>query len=71
MSWTLKDTLLHCGPWEILPDDRPRIEAAARKYSKDPTLSKRDRDYIARVWLPVEDPEPEPLALVFPEDRIQ
>ena len=67
MSWTLKDTLLHCGPWEILPDARPRIEAAARKYSKDPTLSKRERDYIARVWLPAEEPEPEPLALVFPD----
>ena len=67
MSWTLKDLLLHGAPWEVLPDDRPRVEAAARKYSKALTLSKRDRDYIARIWLPPEPPEPAPLALVFPE----
>lgn len=65
MSWTLKDTLLRCGPWEILPDDRPKIEAAARRYSKDPTLSKRDRDYIARTWLPPDAPD-EPIIL-FPD----
>ena len=65
MSWSMKDTLLKCGPWEILPDDRPKLEAAARRYSKDPTLSKAHRDYIARVWLPAEEPEPEPLAFTF------
>ena len=67
MSWTLLDTLLHCGPWEILPDDRPKVEAAARRYSKDPHLSKRDRDYVERTWLRAEEPEPEPLGFVFPE----
>ena len=67
MSWSMKDTLLHAGPWEILPDDRPKVEAAARKYAGDPTLSKRDRDYIARMWLPAEEPDPEPLAMVFPD----
>lgn len=58
MSWTLLDTLLRAGPWEVLPEDRPRIEKAARRYSRDPHLPKRDRDYIARIWLPHED-EPE------------
>ena len=67
MSWTLKDLLLHGAPWEVLPDDRPRVEAAARKYSKDPRLSSRERAYIERIWLPPEPPEPAPLALVFPE----
>lgn len=50
MSWTLRDTLLRSGPWEILPDDRPKIKAAARRYSRDPHLSKGERDYIARMW---------------------
>ena len=59
MSWTMRDLLL-CGyPFEVLPDDRPKVEAAARRYSRDPHLSKRDRDYIARVWLPLEEEEPE------------
>lgn len=62
MSWSVKDILLHAGPWEILPSDRPKIEAAARRYSRDPRLSKRDRDYIARVWLPAEL-EPEQLTV--------
>jgi hypothetical protein len=67
MSWSMRDTLLRCGQWEILPADRPKVEAAARRFAKDPHLSKRERDYIARVWLPVEEPEPEPLAFAFPE----
>ena len=67
MSWTLRDTLLRSGPWEILPDDRPKIEAAARRYSRDPHLSKGERDYIARMWLPPEEPEPDPLEFAFPE----
>lgn len=62
MSWSVRDILLHAGPWEILPADRPKIEAAARRYSRDPRLSKRDRDYIARVWLPAEM-EPEQLTI--------
>lgn len=67
MTWSMKDLLLRGAPWEILPDDRPKVEAAARRYSKDPRLSKRDRDYIARIWLPSEEPEPELPAFVFPD----
>lgn len=65
--WTVKDLLLKGAPWEVLPEDRPKVEAAARRYAKDPTVGKLDRDYIARTWLPPEEPEPEPIALVFPE----
>lgn len=67
MSWTLLDTLLHAGPYEVLPDDRPKVDAAARKYSRDPHLSKTDRDYIARTWLPPEPDEPEAISFAFPE----
>ena len=67
MSWTMKDLLLRGAPWEVLPDDRPKVEAAARRYSRDPHLSKTDRDYIARIWLPREDEEPEPIPFTFPE----
>jgi hypothetical protein len=37
----MRDLLLHGAPWEVLPDDRPRVEAAARKYSRDPRTSQR------------------------------
>lgn len=57
MSWSIKDLLLHGAPWEVLPGDRPRVDKAARRYSRDPHLSKRDRDFIARVWLPAEEPD--------------
>ena len=69
MSWTLKDLLLHGAPWEVLPDDRPKVLAAARRWAKDPRLSARERAYIERVWLPREDPdpEPEPLPFTFPD----
>lgn len=66
MSWSMRDTLLHAGPWETLPDDRPRVTAAARRYAKDPRLSKQERDYIARIWLPREESDPEPLELLLP-----
>lgn len=66
MSWSMKDLLLKGAPWEVLPDDRPRVEAAARRYSKSAALSKRERDYIARIWLPPEVEEPEPIPL-FPD----
>ena len=52
MSWTMLDTLLRAGPWEIAPADRSRVEAAA---------------YIERIWLPREEPDPEPIPFVFPE----
>lgn len=65
MSWSIGDLLLRGAPWEILPDDRPRVEAAARRYSRDPHLSKRERDYIARIWLPPETEDSE-LPLTFP-----
>lgn len=68
MSWTMKDTLLRCGPWEILPDDRPKLEAAARKWANDERLTAQQRAYIRRIWLPPEVDEPEPLGFVFPED---
>ncbi len=64
-SWTLRDLLLKGAPWEVLPDDLPKVESAARRYAKDSTLSKAHRDYISRVWLPPEAPEPEPLTLVL------
>ena len=66
MSWSMKDLLLRGAPWEILPDDRLKVDAAARRYSRDPHLSKKDRDYIARVWLPPEPVEPEPLPFGLP-----
>ena len=59
MSWSMRDLLLRGAPWEVLPDDRPKVDAAARRYSRDPHLSKGDRDYIRRVWLPHELEEPE------------
>ena len=59
MSWSMRDLLLRGAPWEVLPDDRPKVDAAARRYSRDPHLSKPDRDYIRRVWLPHELEEPE------------
>ena len=65
MMWSIRDLLLHGAPWEVLPADRPKVEAA-RRYSRDPHLSKRERGYIARIWLPREEPEPEPMAFVFP-----
>lgn len=68
MSWTMRDLLLKGAPWEILPDDRPKVEAAALRYSRDPRLSKKDRDYIARVWLPREAPETEPMLMVFGDE---
>ena len=63
MSWSMKDLLLKGAPWEVLPDDRQRVDAAARRYSKDPHPSKGERDYIARIWLPAEEPEPDALSL--------
>lgn len=64
MSWTLKDLLLHGYPFEVMPDDRPKVEAAARRLSRDPHVSKSDRDYIRRMWLPHEErSEPEPIQI--------
>ena len=69
MSWTMRDLLLKGAPWEILPSDRPMVDAAARRYSRDPHLSKRERDYIARIWLPRDEPELELMAFVFPDSK--
>ena len=69
MSWSMKDLLLRGAPWEVLPTDRAKVEAAARRYSRDPHLSKPDRDYIRRVWLPREDEEQEPEQLRMGEPR--
>lgn len=67
MSWTMRDLLLRGAPWEVLPADRGKVEAAARRYAKDPRLSSRERAYIERVWLPAEPEEPEPVLFTFPD----
>ncbi len=64
MTWSQLDQLLHGYVFEVLPEDRPRLERAARRYSSDPHLSKRDRGYIRECWLPQEEPEPESLRLL-------
>lgn len=61
MSWSTLDLLLKGGWWEVLPEDRLHVLHAARRYAKDPRLSKRDRDYIERMWLQG-DPAPGQLA---------
>jgi hypothetical protein len=63
----MRDLLVRGHPSEILPSDRLRVEAAARAWSRDPRLSKEDRDRIAATWLPPEEAEPEELLLVFPD----
>ena len=67
MSWTLRDTLLRCGPWEILPDESAPDRGCCPPLGA-PHLPGRERDYIARTWLPPEPVEPEPIQL-FP-DRV-
>jgi hypothetical protein len=66
MAWTMRDLLITGHRSEILPSDLPRVEQAARAWSRDPRLSKADRDRIAAEWLPVEEPEPDNI-LVFPD----
>jgi len=67
MSWTLRDQLTRGYPFEVMPEDRPRLERAARRYVADPRLSKAERDLIALHWLPAEPEEPEPIPFAFPE----
>lgn len=56
---SMLELLLHAGPWEITPEDRPRILRAARHHVDNPRLSLSERQYIARVWLPRE-PQDQP-----------
>lgn len=68
MTERMRDLLLLGHPSEILPDDLPKVEAAARAWSRSPQLSKEDRDRIAAVWLPPEpDLEPDVPPFVFPD----
>lgn len=63
----MRELLLRGHPSEVLPSDRPLVEAAARSWSRSPQLSKEDRDRIAAIWLPPEDPETEEVIFVFPD----
>ena len=62
MSYTLRDLILHGAPWEVLPEDRARVLAAARRLVGDPSVSREHRAYIERVWLTEPEPEPEQLS---------
>lgn len=66
MSWTMRELLLHGHPSEIIPGQRPLLVKAARRYSRDPRLSRLDRERIARVWLGTQaDEEPDEPLLLF------
>lgn len=66
MSWTLRDLLTKGHPSEILPDQLPIMERAARRYVGDPHIPREDRQRIERVWLQPPEDEAEPVTL-FPD----